>query len=522
MNTYANRKEESKNQLVSSANVQIKSNGESAFQFVDNRATFFSQQKLQLPIQKKEKGSKGTGTIVPKKSNAIIQRKPVPKLVEGIIKWYDDLDPLETLYESEYDVQLFSPYSLLESINKEEMQEDQVVPIFDIRGSNIPSIKTPKPIDKTQQTRESFNELLQKDTDGEGGYFGNHLGEALKLLNEAESLDIGLHDTIQEYVRTVEDAKDPIYDKILFHTQNKGEQQQFKKTENGLYFINPNDRTCMYGLTSASSPMPSEFFNLKFITIDGVNVIRYTPNVRFLSKDEHDTVCDKKTKQKDSGLNREFKLSTGFFSSKKVNVGAMISELKHSIRKDYDLTASKGVLGGNDCAIWAQNLQRMIREELQEKGVLPSRNEGMKILNVATEEINNLRKGDMMVHDFEEGGSSCGWHAATVIAQDGSSSITLEAHASKDLIAPEFHIRNGILGFVRDNNTAYDEYGNPQNRNLGGTVRFSPVFHERVSMYKALSEVRSQQGFELEGNSNSLDWTAFHAQIDTSIDSTIM
>ena len=53
-----------------------------------------------------------------------------------------------------------------------------------------------------------------------------------------------------------------------------------------------------------------------------------------------------------------------------------------------------------------------------------------------------------------------------MVAKDGASLVTLEAHVSKDIQAPEFHIRDGVTGFVADNDT--DSTG--ESRGLGGKV----------------------------------------------------
>jgi hypothetical protein len=53
-----------------------------------------------------------------------------------------------------------------------------------------------------------------------------------------------------------------------------------------------------------------------------------------------------------------------------------------------------------------------------------------------------------------------------VVAKDGSSLVTLEAHVSKNLKAPDFHIREGVGGFVTDNDTDQDG----ESRGLGSKV----------------------------------------------------
>jgi hypothetical protein len=49
-------------------------------------------------------------------------------------------------------------------------------------------------------------------------------------------------------------------------------------------------------------------------------------------------------------------------------------------------------------------------------------------------------------------GAGSGHHGATVVATDGKGVVTLEAHVEKKLEAPQFHIYEGVPGFVDANN----------------------------------------------------------------------
>jgi hypothetical protein len=60
-----------------------------------------------------------------------------------------------------------------------------------------------------------------------------------------------------------------------------------------------------------------------------------------------------------------------------------------------------------------------------------------------------IQVGDMMRHLYVDN-PHCKYHAATVVAKDGESLVTLEGHVSKDLMRPEFLIRRGVVGFAQE------------------------------------------------------------------------
>lgn len=68
-----------------------------------------------------------------------IQRKPVPKLMpNGKLKWYDDQDPTQTLYDSDFEASLHS-------LSFPSSEASEMVPIFDIRGLDISRLSQPTP-----------------------------------------------------------------------------------------------------------------------------------------------------------------------------------------------------------------------------------------------------------------------------------------------------------------------------------------------------------------------------------------
>ncbi len=114
-----------------------------------------------------------------------------------------------------------------------------------------------------------------------------------------------------------------------------------------------------------------------------------------------------------------------------------------------------GILGLNDCGEWAQKLQRLIAEEAVHAGSLqrPLNASGAEDFDLGKrpEDMPAVGVGDTMTQQLFGSGSQ--HHAATVVARDTFTIVTLEAHVEKNLDAPVFHFYDGGLpGFVDANN----------------------------------------------------------------------
>ncbi len=125
----------------------------------------------------------------------------------------------------------------------------------------------------------------------------------------------------------------------------------------------------------------------------------------------------------------------------------MIDFEQITIKDAMQLGASLGILGNNDCALFARTLHELIQEEKeQEKRTMGTSGQ------VAEREDNEPVVGTFMQHKFPQKTNDCTYHGVTVVAKDGATLVTLEAHAGKkSLKKPEFHMRNGVRGFIADN-----------------------------------------------------------------------
>lgn len=201
-------------------------------------------------------------------------------------------------------------------------------------------------------------------------------------------------------------------------------------TENGAYLVGKGG-SVLYSRLQADDPVPVGLYQRRNEkTTSGTQYYEWTPNVRFLRSNE---------------------------SGESIDIGALTREIEEPTGRTGDILPTLGIVGKNDCSNFATALQALIYES----GAVRSRNRDTLPIESLAQERDELvvSVGDMMKHYFQSDDElSCHYHAATVVARDGADVVTLEGHVSRDLGAPEFHIRHGLAGFVGDNNRSRD-YG---------------------------------------------------------------
>ena len=221
----------------------------------------------------------------------------------------------------------------------------------------------------------------------------------------------------------------------------------FEKTndENADYIVNPDSRGTLYSVTVAAAPAPPELYTKSDDhddAGDGRDVYAWVPNVRFYDNDEKLAFVEGGQEARDAAV-AAFKLI-----------------VENQVDDEAIQNPRIGIMGKNDCGVFATALYNAISRSKfrRDRGV----GDLVEDITQYTEDYPEMEVGDMMKHIFEtqEGvEAACGWHGATVVAKQGGVLVTLEAHVSKSLQAPEFHVREGSGGFVEDNNEKVD-YGN--------------------------------------------------------------
>lgn len=217
-------------------------------------------------------------------------------------------------------------------------------------------------------------------------------------------------------------------------------------TENEAYFVKQDDTEVLYSNVTAPPPLPQKlYYKEEERSTERQRLYKWLPNAQFLTKDDERGIIDH-----------------GGNVSGITNFDDIDDYLQFPVPGDHCLELPYiGTLGHNDCSGWARTLRTMISAE--------------GVDNSALHPDDEMAIGDRMTHIFDsDEPMHCSVHSATVVATDGSSLVTLEAHASKNLLAPEFHIREGKAGFLADNN---------QTRNLGNQLTIDRANGKAGSMH---------------------------------------
>lgn len=197
------------------------------------------------------------------------------------------------------------------------------------------------------------------------------------------------------------------------------------------YFVKTDSRQHLYSVTHAMAPRPDGLYEKQSdVSTNHIPLFKWIPNVRLFSNDE---------------------------KSRIQNIGEDTSDLMQTLDEGVRnpeegantlASPNKGILGKNDC----KGLGGVLNTLISQEGV---DNTGLQ--------DGDLGVGDQMTHHFPDQ-AECNYHSATVVATDTQSLVTLEADVSTDRPRPEFHVRNGVAGFVQANNTNGDgtqnNYGN--------------------------------------------------------------
>lgn len=189
-----------------------------------------------------------------------------------------------------------------------------------------------------------------------------------------------------------------------------------RRSENGLYMTKKNDSSVLYSTLDANKPLPTGLYvesEEKFYKgfRKSSRVKKWEPNV---------------------GLFKDHSESRDLEREKMANTLEIDKKLSKGMNKEEG-AATMGIAGRNDCGEFARLLNDLIHQEHGED--LPDQG--------------NL--GGTLKANYDPEWDGCSIHAATEVAIDGASKITLEAHAAKDIDKPEFAIYNGKEGFEQEN-----------------------------------------------------------------------
>ena len=266
---------------------------------------------------------------------------------------------------------------------------------------------------------------------------------------------------------------------------------------NGRYIVEKTNPTVLYSTKDAAAPSPLGLYargkDKGYWGHSGFSPVKlnsWTPNVRFLSRAE----AQGEPLSKPGFYEYKTKGMLGG-STETYSIEGLQSEVRNPL-SGLDGPPTFGVLGKNDCNIFASTLQNLM---YRERGALYEM-EGRKAtrtVEVESPSTNatdlDVQVGDRMKHVFQ--GSDCRYHAATVVAKDGVSAVTLEANVAYDRARPLFYIHKGLAGFAAEG--IHDK--------LGDKVDVIPVGSLTYQEAEDEWETRSSR-FENFSNINPVFW----------------
>ncbi len=231
-------------------------------------------------------------------------------------------------------------------------------------------------------------------------------------------------------------------------------------TDGNLYGVIPGDSSRLYGRRDAPHPEPRGLYR-KEMTVDtfGRPVQVWTPNVRLI----HDRELSPSGAEGAAGAGEARK-----FSTLRTRIKTLQKEIDGAVNRKGRGGPSMGLVGINDCDTWAGVLRMLITDALAVEGKGSSINYNLtEDEDERCRDPGNMEVGYTMLQILGKKARSR-HHAATVVARDGVSVVTLEAHVEKlGLTAPEFHIYAGVKGFCFVNNEGVKYLKDNQER---GTV----------------------------------------------------
>ncbi len=201
-------------------------------------------------------------------------------------------------------------------------------------------------------------------------------------------------------------------------------------SQSGNYFVANNNKNKLYSYWGTPGPEPASLFIKGWDLSCGVLWTTWTPKVQFILPNNSNP----------DGW------AKGEYDRAKARMGG----------------EGTFIFGKNDCANFATVLSSLIGQETR-RGASDVTLKGA--VQIVPHERRGVGVGTMLKHTFVND-PSAQYHAATVVAVDGKDLITLEADVSKPMTRPEFCVRSGTWGFVRDNDPEYQ---------FGDEVRVSQV-----------------------------------------------
>lgn len=200
-------------------------------------------------------------------------------------------------------------------------------------------------------------------------------------------------------------------------------------TQSNLYYTVVGGGNSLISQAVAPAPEPKPLYNeVDKTALNGDKLKLWKPRSRFADK--------KKLNEETPVYSATGQLLTRYFDIEDAVLAEIMLEVETDIDdRRGDRALRLGTAGMNDCKGYATTLKAMIaRYGDDPQGLV----------------------GKSWLHETRPEAASFPYHGATVVAQDGSDAVTLEAHAGQELTVPMFHIRRGgKTGFEASNKDSY-------------------------------------------------------------------
>ncbi len=221
-----------------------------------------------------------------------------------------------------------------------------------------------------------------------------------------------------------------------------------------LYYIDPAVRTILLSQEDAPAPQPRALYAEQSVETTNnddaeIEMNSWKPRSNFLIKIAQNDDAEEAV---DEDANEQIQVQD--LADKTGAIRALIDD------RDDDDGLRLGTTGKNDCLGYATTLKVLIAKYAEQQ-------DGMI--------------GETWQHDATDD-APFNYHAATVVAQDGGDAVTLEAHSSKILIAPQFHIRpGGKAGFEAENKAGYEGQFVDEAQIVNASVDQIDLIHDQLA-----------------------------------------
>ena len=296
-----------------------------------------------------------------------------------------------------------------------------------------------------------------------------------------------------------------------------------------MYMVDPTNSSVLRGSRDAEPPAPADLY-IESVNLDVPNAPKtWTPNIASIDAklyrahqvmESHDLVTSsafnnlskaeqdrhKRTSELLLGkLDKERKSGTNL-QGYAPEIGKRVKEILGQdvlprINKNIkDRVAKMGIVTPNDCTRFATSMKNLLT--FHKMGTKVERHQELSLADA--KEMSNLEVGDMIVLVYPTGGR----HGITCVAVDKAKKefVTLEAHASRYLTQPEFHLYGSMRDLV-DKQFSPDAQRQPKSSLSRMPAQMPPGMEEKGCTVESMKDSATQLARLVKGKNYKDIWT---------------